>query len=443
VTAWAKPRHELLLLALCAVAALGIANGFNVQDQSRWCLSDAIVHGTFTIDHCIGDAIDRSRYGGHLYSNKAPGMSLLGLPAAAAVRYTPNPSRHDEIGAKIWFVRLVACGLPFLLAVFLVGRVCEGIAPGTGGRSLVAFALGTPVVSYAIVGFDHLPAAAFGFAAFVLAWRRRYLLAGLAGGAALLCEYEAAAIVGIVGLYALLRGRRALLRYVAGVVPGAVLLAAYDWSAFGAPWHTPLAYSDNDYATVHNSGLLGVHLPNLHSAKLVSLVPNGLLLTSPVLLFAAVGLVLLWRRGLRAEAAVAALVAAVFLIAECGYGDPYGGYSSLPRYAIPALPFLAIGLAPAFQRLGLLTSLAAGASILVSMAIALVWAMEDRFPHNIWTLVARVPGGGRHGWIVSNLSPSAFGWIGVGTLTAAVVAWLLALASFGLAQFAARRVDPV
>ena len=86
----ARPKHELLLIVLCAIAALGTVNLMNVQDQSRFCLTDAVVHGRLTVDRCIGSAKERSRYSGHLYSNKAPGMSLLAVPAAAALRYAPG-----------------------------------------------------------------------------------------------------------------------------------------------------------------------------------------------------------------------------------------------------------------------------------------------------------------------------------------------------------------
>jgi hypothetical protein len=431
---WAKPRRELLLLALCAVAALSTVNLFNVQDQSRFCLTDALSHGALTIDRCIGATKERSRYGGHLYANKAPGMSLLALPAALVVGYAPTPQIHQSVGARLWAVRLFACGLPFLLLVFLVGRVCESISAGTGAPALVTFALGTAVAPFAAVGFDHLPAAAFGFAAFVLAWRRRPLLAGLAAGAALLCEYEAAAIVGIVGVYAALFGVRALARYSLGLLPGAVLLLAYDWAAFGAPWRTPLAYSDNEYRAIHTSGIFGVHLPNLHSIRLVFIGSGGLLVISPVLLAAAVGLVLLWRRGLRAEAATCTLVTLAFVLAEAGYGDPYGGDSPLPRYLIPALPFLAVGLAPAFRRLRIPTTLLAAVSIVAMTTVTATWTMVmyHGYPDGIWSLLARVPSDGRYSWIAIHFAPNALNWLGASSLLAGTTACLAALTAFVL-----------
>jgi hypothetical protein len=355
-------------------------------------------------------------------------MSLLALPVMAALHYAPSTVLHIEIGWKLWLVRIFTCGLPFLLAAALVGRVCESLRAGTGAPALVAFALGTPIAPFAAVGFDHVPTAVFGFGALVLLWQRRPLAAGAAAGAALLCEYEAAAIVGALAVYALAGGRRALARYALGVVPGAAALGAYGWAAFGCPWRTPLPYSDNEYQAVHRSGLLGVHLPNLHSAQLVLTGPGGLLVTSPVLVPAAFGLVALWRRGLRAEAGACALVSAAFVVAECGYGDPYGGYSPVPRYLIPALPFLAVGLAEAYARLRVATTVAAAASVVAVTSLTLSWSIYID-ADGAWNDVARFVTGGAQTWLSTYQSPSALDWIGLAHPVAGMVCILAALAA--------------
>jgi hypothetical protein len=133
---WRRPRHEVLALALVAVVACSVVQRINVQDESRTCQIRAFVHARLTIGDCIGQTLDRSRYHGLLYSNKAPGMALL-----------------------------------------------------------VTLSLGTLMSTLAVTNFDHVPAAAIGLAAFVLLWGRSPLAADLTGGLALLVEYEAAAIV--------------------------------------------------------------------------------------------------------------------------------------------------------------------------------------------------------------------------------------------------------
>ena len=140
-------------------------------------------------------------------------------------------------------VRVLVSGVAFGICAFMIGRLSEGIAPGFGGVSLVAFALGTLVAPFAAANFEHVTACTLGLGAFVAAWRRRPLLAGLLAGATVDVAYEAALILVILAAYVALQGRRSIVRYAVGVVPGAALLAAYDWLAFGDPWHVSYSYS--------------------------------------------------------------------------------------------------------------------------------------------------------------------------------------------------------
>jgi len=430
---WAKPQAELLLLALVAVVALSPVFVPNEQDGSRLCLSRALLAGHLHDDTCFLFTVDHSKYGGHLYSNKAPGMSALEILPAEVVRLQSPEHWNHAPSLRLWAVHLFASGLPFLLCVFLVGRLSEGLAPGFGAPALVAFGLGTLVAPLAASGFDHLPAAFFGFLAFVLAWRRQPLAAGLAAGVALTTEYEAAATLLIVAGYAALQGRRALLRYAAGAVPGVALLAAYDWAAFGAPWHNPLRYSDNAYNGPENSGLLGIHLPTLHATRHVFFGERGLLVASPVVTAAAFGLVLLWRRGLRAEALTCAAVTAAFAVAECGYFIPYGGGSPGPRFLTPALPFLAVGLGPAFARRRAATAVLSALSIVAMTAITMTWALAGPYQGSIWGELWRAARHGGSSPLAHALCKDVLTWWAGGAAGALVVG-ILAVAAFAVAM---------
>jgi len=440
---WAKPRYELLLLVLVAAAALSPVQRLDSEDDSRMCQTAAFVHLRITADTCLGHGtglatIDRSFYGGHYYATVAPGMAALAIPAYEAIQLPPISKWHT-FDLRLWFVRAVTAGAFFILGAFLVGRVAEGLAPGFGAPTLVTFALGTLASSFAAANFDHVPAMTLGFAAFLLLWSRRPLAAGLVTGLALLVEYEELPVMIALGAYALWLGIPSLRRYAAGVVPGAALLGAYDWAAFGAPWRNPLPYSTYTLNAEHSKGLLVTNLPNLHATRLVFVGDRGLLLTSPVLVLAAAGLVLVWRRGLRAEALVCAAVAGALVLAECGYFDPYGGLSPGPRYVIPALAFLAVGLGPAFHRWPRLTIAAAAASVVAQTTLLLTWSVAGGYPGTVWTQIVHMLRHHANSLLFDSLVSNVLVWLGPDKLTAAIVVCALSAAAFVVAVSAPYR----
>jgi hypothetical protein len=145
---------------------------------------------------------------------------------------------------------------------------------------------------------------------------------------------------------------------------------------------------------------------------------RGLLLSSPVLALAAVGLVLLWRRRLRAEAGLAAAVVLAFLLVEAGYFLPYGGISPGPRFFVPALPFLALGFPLAFRRWRLVTYAATVFSVVATTEILLMWA---RTPPEGRVLATRLEG--------SRLARTTWEWLGAGRLTSARIVMVTAFVS--------------
>ena len=85
--------------------------------------------------------------------------------------------------------------------------------------------------------------------------------------------------------------------YVAGGVVGIVPLLLYNHYAFHS-W-THLAYSD---IPRQQKGFFGITLPSLKVLATLLFDSRGLLTISPVLIMGAIGTVLLYRRGKRAEA---------------------------------------------------------------------------------------------------------------------------------------------
>lgn len=384
-------RMRLSLLALVVIAGLAPFHHPADQDLSRFCLTRAIVHGSLRVDGCIDGSVDRSRYDGHLYSNKAPGMSLAAVPAyAVAVAAGGIPAAGIPRGRWLWLLRVTTAGAAFVALALLAAALGDRFQRGLGAPTAVAVTLATPALAFAATAYDHVPATALLLGAFLALWSRRPALAGAAAGCAVLVEYQSALPWLVLLGYAAWGGRRAAGRYVAASLPPLVLLAAYDWAAFGAPWHNPLTYSDNRYEQAQRSGLLGIHAPSLHGLHLVLIDQKGLLVTTPVLAVAAAGLVLSFRRHLR-ESVTAGVIALAYLLAEIGYFDPYAGFSPVPRYAIPGVAFLLLGLPEAFRRWPLATWMLTLASTVASVAIALTWALgSDFYQGTIWTQLAHV-----------------------------------------------------
>ena len=298
--------------------------------------------------------------------------------------------RHSGRSADVryWLVNVFSVGIALLASAWLLGRVAEGLTPGYGAMALVLFALGTLVFPLAAVDFNHVPAAAVTFGAFLLAWKRRPGLAGLAAGAAVLVEYEAGLVVVVLAMYLALLGWREVVRFFAGVAPAALILGAYNWAAFGAPWHMSYSYVDNVFANQQKTGFFGIDRPDIFGLDRVFAGSGGLLVVSPVLLMAAYGLVVFGRH-YKAEAIVAAAVTALFVLMNASYFLPYGGGSPGPRFLVVALPFIALGLGPALATRPIPTLILGALSVGAMTALTLIWNGPGPLRNGVWGELAR------------------------------------------------------
>ena len=387
-----------MLVSICVFAVVQFRN---TQDESRLSVTQSILtHGDVTIER-YGVPIDRAKHGRHLYSDKDPGVSLLALPSVAVVRGLQwvggSTAPTWDVRPALLAIRVATIG-PFLaLLLLLLGRVSEGLAPGTGGPTAVAAGLGTMLGPLSTVLFAHVPATALGLAAFVVAARagswRGVAASGALAGAAALMVYEAALLVAALAVYVVLRhGAGRLWAYLAGGVPAAALLALYDAVAFGSPLRLSYHYKVGPNADEQASGFFGLHTPRLHSLGTTLAGSHGLVRLSPVLAAAALGLALVWRRGLRREVVLVVLVAAAFLALEAGYFDPTGGRSPGPRFFAPAVAFGLIGLGPALRASPRVVWLLLAVSLAATTWDAFTWfSVGD----GTWPKLAFAPGAPR------------------------------------------------
>ncbi len=365
----ARRRVALVAILLIGLAYATMIQSFSWNQTSHYDLIRALNNGETTIDSYQENTGDKVLYKGHYYSARAPGLALFALPfydvlnlvnADAWTRsHEAPPQRNDD--EMIYLIGLWANVLPGLLLLLLVWRVAERFEPGFGVAAAVALGLGTMVLPLSTLLFSHIFTAFLGFGAFALMLRERdgppspmlLALAGLAMGYAVASEYPLFFVALVLGLYLLSRrdaltplgvARRAG-AYIAGGVVGILPLLFYNHYAFHS-W-THLAYSD---VPRQHKGFFGIGVPSLKVLATLLFDSRGLLTLSPVLLMGAIGTVLLYRRGRRAEALTILGICICYVGYNSGYYLPFGGGFMGPRFVATMLPFLAVPIAIAFKR---------------------------------------------------------------------------------------------
>jgi hypothetical protein len=348
------------------------------SQNSRFALIRAVLERhTLQIDAYQLHTGDRALWQGHYYTDKAPGSSLLALVPVAAARGIDrlvgvDPEGYPGLAWTSYVAAVVTSGLFTVvasLAIFWLAREW-GASRRAAVFAATAYGLATPAWCYATLFMGHALTAGCLMLAFAAAsgigndtTGRPYLRAwtvGLACGWAVVTEFPAAIpVVLIVGL-AVLTARDVLpnrltgiaLRIIAGgAIPAAVLLA-YNTLSFGSPFH--LAYSSEvDPRYQHmREGLFGITYPQLWVLREILFGSyRGLLPLAPLMAVTPLGLAAIARiERCRRAVWVAAGIGVFYFLLNASYFYWEGGWAYGPRHVTPALPFLALGLAPLWDR---------------------------------------------------------------------------------------------
>jgi hypothetical protein len=371
------------------------AGGWN--QNSRFAMIRAILERhTLQIDAYQLHTGDRALWRGHYYTDKAPGASLVALAPVQAARLISraagiDPASFPGIAWTSYVASLVTSGVFTVIAALCVFWLSLRWGTSTGAALFAAAAYGiaTPAWAYATLFMGHgqtagclmiaLAAAdALGRADTPEARRRLEWIVGLAGGWAVVTEFQAAipaAFIGLLAIGALVEddGRDvhhdrvpgpAIIRIAAGVAVAAGPLLIYNALAFGSPFH--VGYSSEEGFKELQTGFFGITYPRLSTIReLLVGSYRGLLPLSPLMAVAPIGLSVLASRGRRGPALVAAGIGAYYLLLNASYFFWEGGWAFGPRQMTAALPFLALGLAPLWD-----LGRAAGRTLL---AAGLIW----------------------------------------------------------------------
>ena len=364
-----------------------------------------------SIDAFAAMTVDRAIFASHAYMDKAPGLSLLAMPAVALAELLAS-----LVGLSVAPIAEGHFTPFFILAGFLATALTSALwtAATAAGLWLFArhlrasraaaafaalgFALCTPAFGWATVFFSHAVAGACLFLGLVLAVlatepapppaagnpNRLACVAGALLSWAVVVEFTAAAAVALIAAAALWR-LRALPPRDRRVRPAAALagglaaflpLIAYNLWAFGTPAH--FGYSDVVGFDGMKQGLFGVSLPRPEVLwALLFGIRRGLVWLSPLL--ALIPLAWLACRHRLAPVLLAVLIAVPLatLLIVSGYAYWDGGASTGPRHVIPALPFACLALAPLWDHAGHRARIAMLCLALVSFALSLIAASVD------------------------------------------------------------------
>jgi hypothetical protein len=311
-----------------------------------------------------GPVDDAAFAGDRLVSSKAPGVSLLGVPIYAAqlrlhrLAGLPPPS---QAGAT-HVLRIVGVALPMAAFLLFFARWIERETGATRVRDLllVGLGLGSPMYAYGMLFAGHLHGAALGFIAFALLSsapartgpRGLLLTAGVAGGFAVVFEYQLAILLGILCVWALLRQGRAGAWLLIGAVPAVALLGAYHTLLFGQPWAFPYGHLANPgYAQQdHGRGFFGLVLPSGTALlDLMFSLRRGLFVFSPFLALGIWGALLSLGRGRRDAAIVALTAMAAMFLFQAGMSNWTAGWSVGPRYIVVVAPLLTAAISGCYR----------------------------------------------------------------------------------------------
>ncbi len=423
---------------VAAIACLGIAWGLTMHSMgwaqlAHFAQVRAFADGKAEIDRYHWQTKDKGWVDGHFYSVKSPGVAGLSLPAYLALDAAGGWSlAHDAAlaarGAKharwapqadpplenygydreralttqqtieqsaplIWALTLLVSVIPAVALLLGVRWAAERLEPGYGTAAAITLGAGTIVMTFASQYFSHVMAAALAFGAFLLLMRERagpprlglVAVAGGLAGLAVTFEYQVGLAGAVLLAYALARSTKRLPRaaaYGAAALAGALPALAFNWWALGSPFE--FAYgsavdvsgvSGHDKLGLNDDGLFGITAPTLDGAVELLFGNRGLLVLTPVVAMAVGGVALMGRRGHRAEACTVGAIAAAYFLYNAGYWLVFGGGSPGPRFLIPALPFLALGLAFAYRGLPATTLALAIPSALFMGAAAITFPL--------------------------------------------------------------------
>ncbi|MCX7919158.1 MAG: hypothetical protein N3A72_06025 [bacterium] len=421
INLWLKTyRIEFILFFL-----LWFTYGYFIHQNPGWNVTTrmdfiyAVVdQGTLSIDayyhqpskeYYTGDVAE---YNGQHYSDKAPGLALLGIPVYAGfINLADIIGWHPSPLISRYIVTLFTVGLLSATLGVILYRFLAVFDANNQNRVMVvcAYAFGTIAFPYSTLFFSHIPAAVFCFLGFYLIFTKiRYqpvevrnqmgearkqqnrttsywlLASGFFAGYALITEYPVGLIVFGLVVYLYLQ-RKKIHDVILFLVPIFICLlipAMINYLQFGTPFALGYQYEKLDeFRTGMSRGLFGITVPSLKTLYGITVHPfRGLFFWSPVLILSLFGFYHFYReKKFRNEFWLFLVIVVVFFLFNISYFAWWGGWATGPRHIIPILPFLSIPMIYLFSRL---KKLSLGLSLISIGLMIIATAADPQVPQS-------------------------------------------------------------
>jgi hypothetical protein len=386
------------------------------NQNSRLDLVMAIVdQGTVSIDDYYENTGDYAVYNGHHYSTKAPGSSLLGVPAYWLFRQVINSRIVTDVVGALASNRavvgtlqeegtgLLSDKLYFALALYVVTIATVSIPSALLGVVLytftgqysssqirrvwvtLAYGLATSAFPYSGSYLGHQMVAALLFLSFYLLFltARETIkpailpLVGFLMGYAVITEYPTALIAGALFLYAVVRLPKRI--WAAWLIPGGLaacaIWMAYNYQIYQSPIGFGYLYAPL-YTDRNNVGFFSLVYPHFDALWGITFSSyRGLFFLSPVMLLAVPGFVRFGRaRQWRPEFLVCLWSTISFFLFNGSSVMWQGGYAIGPRYILPMLPFMALALIFFAEKWGRSRWVRGAMAVLTLWSLLFVWA---------------------------------------------------------------------
>ena len=393
----------LLIVSLFLYAYFYQGDGWSMMAHFAT-IRSIVEQRTFVINPFAMETGDVSAVNGVMYSNKPPGLPLMGAVPYAAIAGVEklvglDVSQWRVVRFNQYILTVLLCAVPGTILVLMLYRWFrrDGATVRTALLLAGAFALGSLLWPFSGMMFNHLMSAALLFGAWVLLdsprrGNRDVVIASLILGLAAMVEYLAGPLVFLYLTYDFAR-RRSLRRVLLLCIGPAFALAgllAYQKLNFGNPFAPSYVYDNPLF--VHK----GLAIGKFHAPVWMRLYwltyhrMRGLFVCCPMFLLPLVALLTSFqtpRLQIRAQSVFSLAIIVYFTTFQLCYAYWTGGWGVGPRFFIPALAFLFTFARAGFERWPKISAVFIAVSIVNMLAVTAVRALypaNDVGPPQHW-----------------------------------------------------------